>query len=126
MMTPWTYDLLIEGNFNPVKIDLGNDEGWIKKYREELDAAERISLVSKDSKEQGSVITISLDGDKRWVFFSRVCGRISGGTGKQIRLYCIGWQRTVAGENVKSLTWVYPNGVIENNVDPAFTHHFLN
>ncbi len=123
---PWSYNLLIEGQFEPIKVELGDDPKWMEKYKKELDTAEQISLVPKDGiNVVVPVITVALDGEKRWIFFSRVCGRIVGGTGKEIRLYCIGWQETYKNKNFKSLTWIYPNGVIEESDKPSYTHHYL-
>lgn len=123
----WKYNLMVEGDFRTVVIDLGNSPGWEDKYRDQLDNAERISIMAKPGEEM-PFATVELDGDKRWIFFSKVCGRVNvpTRTGAAIRLYCIGWQRTIEGTNVKSLTWIYPNGMMENGPNPMFTHHFLN
>lgn len=121
---PWKYNLIIEGEFDPIIVKLGDSPDWIDKHKEQLEGASRISLVSKEGMEM-PFVTVALDEDKRWIFFSRVHGTISGGSGIEIRLYCIGWQTTVQGTNVKSLTWIYPNGVTENGPAPMFTHHYL-
>jgi hypothetical protein len=73
------------------------------------------------------VVRVSLMGDRRWVVFSRVAGHIVGGahTGGLLRIYCIGWQRTVRGEGVKALVWVYPGGVIECADEPTMLDAFL-
>jgi len=70
---------------------------------------------------------VELDGDKRWVVFSRVAGNVMGGVpgAGQLRIYCIGWQRAVRGEAVKSLTWVYPGGVTENADEPTLIDVFM-
>lgn len=122
------YDIVIEplGDRPEIIIDWGNMPGWADTYRAELDGAGAIALIPKDD-EQMPIIRTSLTGDRRWVMFSRVAGRIAGGqnTGGLLRIYCIGWQRTVRGENVKALTWVYPGGVIESADEPTMLDIFL-
>ena len=122
------YDIVVEplGDRPEIVIDWGETPGWIDTYRDELDGARAIALIPKDG-EQMPVVRISLTGDRRWVVFSRVAGRIAGGqkTEGLLRIYCIGWQRTVRGENVKALTWVYPMGAIESADEPTMLDAFL-
>lgn len=117
------YNIVIEGGGNSLVIDWGNDKNWARRYRAQLDGAERISLIQKTPPTPLPVVTVALGDGRRWIVFSRVFGKIDGG--QQVRLYCIGWQRTVKGVNVKSLTWVYPNGAIENADMPTFADRFL-
>ena len=122
------YDIAIEppSDRQKIVIDWGNMPGWIDAYQDELDGAKAIALIPKDG-EQMPVVRTSLMGDRRWIIFSRIAGRIMGGvnTGGLLRIYCIGWQRTVRGENVKALTWVYPGGVIECADEPTMLDAFL-
>lgn len=107
------YNIAVESPNGQRLIQWGDERGWMD--RDLLNSATRISLIPK----QGGmpIVTVRLGGDKRWVLFSRVYGRIPGG---QVRLYCIGWQATVKGVNVKSLLWVYPTGSVECAELPSY------
>jgi len=123
MPLPIEYNIAIENAGRPdVVVDWGNTPGWVEQHRERLDTADRISLIPKNGQPLPTV-TVALDGERRWVVFSRVCGVVNGD--KHIRLYAIGWQQTVRGVNVKSLTWVYPTGAIEHAERPSFVNRFL-
>lgn len=125
MTPPILYDIAIEplGDREMTIIDWGHTPRWMETYREELDSARALVLTPKDGADLPSV-RVELGGDKRWVVFSRVAGHVMGGAG-QLRIYCIGWQRTVRGESVKSLTWVYPGGVTENAEEPTLIDVFM-
>lgn len=120
---PITYNIAIENGDGQALVDWGNEKNWLVTHKELLDNADRISLIPK---EQGlPVVTVALDNEKRWVVFSRIYGRISGGNGREIRMYCIGWQKTVRGVNEKSLLWVYPGGAVECADQPTMINKFL-
>ena len=122
-MPEYIYDIAIEAPGGQVKIDWGNAPGWMEMHRVLLDTAERVSLLPKDTAVGLPLISTQLQPDQRWVLFSRVYGQVT--SGKQVRLYCIGWQQTVSSRSVKALTWVYPNGVIENDNEPTYWLNFL-
>jgi hypothetical protein len=122
---PWKYNLLIEGGYGTIHVDLGNEKGWMEKYSHELSAADRLLLTPKDGSTPMPIVSVELDGDKRWVLFSKVHGRVGLVNAGEIRMYCIGWQMTVGDTNIKSLTWVYPNGVIECGPRPRYVKHYL-
>lgn len=126
MGPPIKYDIAIErSQGQPIVIPWGNAPNWIKVYRDDLDNAAGIALIPKEGQFM-PVVRVGLGGDRRWVIFSRVAGRITAGVaGAQVRAYCIGWQRTVQGENVKALTWVYPSGAIESADEPTMLGAFL-
>lgn len=113
------YDVVFEAGGKSLRIDWGNSPGWKDKYADFIGKAERISLVPK---QKGRVVTVVLDGNKRWIVFSRVFGQ--AGSSRTVRLHCIGWQVTVGGRNVQSKTWVYPDGTIENSPDPTLWRKF--
>lgn len=125
-MTEIQYNVLIEREGKGIQVDWGNEPGWMERYRDHLDTADRITLVPKPGVPMPVVSTRLGDG-KRWILMSRVRGILNQGTGQEseIRLYFLGWQKTVGGENVKSITWIYPNGMTENAEEPSFAHHFL-
>lgn len=114
-MLDMIFNVAVEGNFPSVLVDWGNDPGWADRIRGQLEAAQRISLIPKDVHAHLPIVSVDLSGDRRWVLFSRVYGQLAMGTGgrRQVRVYCLGWQQTVGETNIKGLTWVYPNGVIE-------------
>jgi hypothetical protein len=116
------YDILIESEAGGIKIDWGNHAGWINEYDKLLEGADRITLAPKDGVDL-PIVSVELGEGKRWIVFSRVFGQVT--SGKRVRLYAIGWQTTVGGANIKSITWVYPNGTIENSDIPTFWKHFL-
>lgn len=111
------YDLAVESPLGQVRIDLERDANWLETYRELLDSATRISLLPKDGTGL-PVVTVGLDNGKRWIYFSRVYGAM--GAAAQIRLYAIGWQETINGENTTNLIWVYPTGTVEYAPEPEF------
>lgn len=115
------YNIAVEGNGYQELVNWGETLGWQKILSDQLESAQRISLIPKTSNGL-PVVTVELGEDKRWVVFSRVVGRLGG---KRIRLYCIGWQMTVGTKNIKSLQWVYPNGVIENADEPSYADLML-
>lgn len=125
-MDNWRYNLLIEGSYGSILVNLGSEKGWIEKYNAELASARRLMLAPKEGYETLMPVSVEFDGNKRWIFFSKVFGRAAGpGAGTRIRVYCIGWQVNVNGTNVKSLMWVYPNGAIENGPEPSFVRHYF-
>lgn len=115
------YNIAIEGRGYQELVDWGEAPDWQKALQDQLESAQRISLIPKTSNGL-PVVTVELGEDKRWVVFSRVVGRLGG---KRIRLYCIGWQMTVGTKNIKSLQWVYPNGVIESADRPNYADLML-
>jgi hypothetical protein len=123
---PISYNVAIEGK-RQILVDWGNTPGWLETYREDLDNAHRISLIPKEG-QPIPVVSVILDGSKRWIVGSRVCGRVNKGTGEgsEIRIYFIGWQQTIGNINVKSIHWVYPGGAVECADEPMLVDHFLN
>lgn len=109
------YNLAIESEQGQAVVELGQEQGWLDKYRHLLDTATRLSLLPRN--DGLPFVSVSLDGTKRWIYFSRVVGRMN--TEERIRLYAIGWQDTINGKNVKSLTWIYPGGMIEMAEEPT-------
>lgn len=120
------YDVVIETEKGAIVVDWGGSPNWADRYRVQLDGAKAIALVPKGP-ESLPVVRIELGLGKRWVIFSRVAGRVSGGldTSGVLRLYCVGWQATIKGVNVKSLIWIYPDGVIENANEPSMLQPYL-
>lgn len=113
---PIEYNLLIESKQGQAVVELGQEQEWLDKYRHLLDTATRLSLLPRN--DGLPLVSVSLDGTKRWIYFSRVVGRMN--TEERIRLYAIGWQDTINGKNVKSLLWIYPNGLVECADEPSF------
>lgn len=121
------YDIAIEAPDRKVKVKWGEESRWAETYRDLLDRAERISLLPKQPLFRLPVVTVKLKPDDRWIVFSRIYGQVAGPkVGKTIRMYAIGWQRTVRGVNVKSLTWIYPNGAVEVGEEPTYAVEVLN
>lgn len=116
------YDVAIEGAFGNVLVNWGHEPGWIDECREQLETAERVSLIPKEGIAL-PVVTVGLGDGRRWVLFSRVFGKT--GTVRRVRLYCVGWQRTVRGVNTKALLWVYPGGAVECADEPSFVDRFF-
>lgn len=117
LLTDFYYDLAVESSLGQVRIDLERDTNWLTLHREILDHAERISLLPREGTGL-PVVTVALEPHMRWVYFSRVYGSLN--TALQIRLYAIGWQMTLNGTNITSLTWVYPTGTVEQASEPAY------
>lgn len=51
-------------------------------------------------------LVFDLSGDKRWIIFSF---QSSSGL-----IIAAGWQKTVKKRNIKSISWIHPNGTIAN------------
>lgn len=61
----------------------------------------------------GFVQRIDRARGQRLILFRRRAIRLSMETGEQEHepsVMCVGWQRTVGGENVSSYTWFFPDG----------------
>jgi len=117
-MPEFLYDLAVESPVGQSRIKIGAEAGWLDTYRDLLSTAHRISLIPIDQTTSLPVVSVVLNSDRRWIFFSRVYGIL--GTANQVRLYAIGWQETIDGHSVKNITWVYPNGVIEMADEPSY------
>ncbi len=104
------YNISVEYKANPEQnfvIDWQQERKWAKKYASMMQRADWISLVPVSS--GLPKVAVCLDHDKRWIVFSRTYPIRN----TRIRLYAIGWQKTVRGQNIKSILWVYPDGTIE-------------
>ena len=59
-------------------------------------------------------VSVKIDSTKRFIYFRRTNKKVSmiGNSfrGEQFvsRMYCIGWQDTIEGKNIKNLIWVNP------------------
>lgn len=115
--------MAVEGQGNQHQIDWGNCPNWADRYRDDLNNAHRISLIPKKIGGHLPIVTVAMGEGRRWIVFSRVFGRM--GQEARIRLYAIGWQATVKGRNVRSINWIYPNGTVENAIDPSLWMQFL-
>ena len=138
---PITYNVLIESEKRQVTVDWGKEKHWMETYRDDLDNAHRISLLPKPG-QVGPMVTVFLDGDKKWVIGSRVHGSMTDGSGIEFRIYFIGWQRTIwkevydetgepvtddsnSKENIKVVHWVYPGGAVECSPEPTLVGYFM-
>ena len=108
------YNLLIQSPTGQAEVALGQEQGWLERYRHLLDTATRLSLSPRTN--GLPFVSVALEG-KRWIYFSRVYGEMN--SPKRIRLYAIGWQDTVNGKNVKCILWVYPDGTVECAEEPS-------
>jgi hypothetical protein len=60
-----------------------------------------------------TVFAMEITEGQRLVYRKR--NSISGNTGEMNwTIYLIGWQKTVNGENVQSLNWIFPDGAVVN------------
>jgi hypothetical protein len=74
---------------------------------------------------------------KRLIYFSRAFGQLSGQqildaatgqplpAGPLLRLYCVGWQASLEGQNVQSKLWIYPNGLVVAAEEPPFVQEIM-
>ena len=122
-MPPILYDVVIEGDFTPERINWGDDPGWADRLRDKLGSAHRIGLVPKAIAPSLPVASVELGEGRRWILFSRVYRRMAPPV--SMRVYCIGWQVTTGGSNVKALLWLYPNGVVEISDEPVHWKEIL-
>lgn len=121
------YNVAIEGPFPSILIEWGATPGWLETYEAELKQATKLTLIPKPGIAGLPLVTVNPTGDRRWILFSRVYGEINKRTGQQmeIRLYCLGWQTTFEGDNLKLVMWIYPNGVIEAADEPTLVGLYL-
>lgn len=121
------YNVAIEGDFQSVLVEWGSTPGWLETYKDQLERATKLTLIPKPGLSGLPLVTVSPTGDKRWILFSRVFGQVNRQTGAevQVRLYCLGWQTTFEGDNLKLLMWVYPNGVVEAADEPTLWQLYL-
>lgn len=118
------YNFVFNDGENETVVRLGEEPGWIDRYRSDLENAKTIALVPKERNGNNRAVMLHLGEGKRWIFFSRVFGQAT--TGIQVRFYAIGWQMNVDGNNIKEIVWVYPDGTIESGVDnPTYYRVFL-
>lgn len=124
-MTNIQYNIVIQRDGEDTVVDWGSQPNWARDLKDTLDNASAITLVQKNISFGLPTIKIQLGDDKRWIIFSRVYGQVNGD--RQIRMYAAGWQIQCAdGQNIKCITWVYPNGSIEVGDEPAHWKLFLN
>lgn len=116
------YFLYYRYNGEMETIILGEEKDWLEKHRFRLHKADLIELGPKKGKSLPSV-QVHLRPGRRWVCFSRVFK--DTGSSRQVRLYCIGWQETVNGKNVKFLNWIYPGGAVEVADEPVMVHDMM-
>jgi len=122
-MDTMDYILYYRSNGKVETVNLGGEKGWLEEHRSRLDQADLIGLEPKKTKRLPA-IRVHLKPGRRWIYFSRVFQEIN--SHRRIRLYCIGWQETVNGKNVKTLNWIYPNGAVEVGEEPLAVHELLN
>ena len=111
---PIEYNIVLSDSKQGVVIDWGNSPDWQEEYKYILDNAVTIGLVPKDDS-QGRSIIVRLDEEKRWILFSRVFGQAT--SGRQVRFYAVGWQKSTGCGNIKEIIWLYPDGTIESGVE---------
>jgi len=117
------YNIVVSDGETGVLINWGEEPDWIETHSKILDNAVTMALVPK-SGIQRQAVSVDLAGDKKWIVFSRVIGQIT--SNKEIRLYAIGWQKTTSdGVAIKSIVWVYPDGMIEANEEPSFVRLYM-
>jgi len=74
-------------------------------------------------KEHKPIVSVSIEGEKRLIYFRRRIGQLHLSTGRHeiIRtIYACGWQQTVEGRNVKSINWVDPHTNKVHNGDEIY------
>lgn len=85
-----------------------NEDGSVNKY---TDIDRGILEFFELYRDEKLIIRIHLGDGKRLIFRRRVSLHISGTiTGV---LYLVGWQKTVGGENIQSISYLFEDGHIE-------------
>ncbi len=124
------YDAVVSyKNRTESRINLENDKGWMGSV--DWSDATMFTLNPIDGANL-PVVSVCLDGDapRRVVFFSRVLGRMMNDGSELVlkelaRLYCVGWQSTIEGKNVKCLNWIYPTGAVICADEPPFVNELI-
>jgi len=77
---------------------------------------DRQRLQAFDIREKGTerlIHRVWLGGDKRLIWRERVYIKVIGNVQHETRIHLVGWQRTIAGKNVQSITFVFSDGHTE-------------
>lgn len=84
----------------------GTENAYSDIDRENLSEFHVVDL----DREGETVYALALDPGDRLIYRKRHQTR---GDGELIgTIFMVGWQRTIAGENVQSIGWIFPNGSI--------------
>jgi len=121
MSLPINYMLRCQSHVGEVCQFSLEEEGWLKRYKKQLDNAVTMEFIPTDR--NLPPIVLPLGNGRRFIYVSRVFG--INGVGAFLRLYAFGWQATVDGKNVKHMIWVYPNGSVEVSEEPIMVEQIL-
>lgn len=128
MALPIEYKAILTHANGETEIEL-TEPGWLG--REEMRTLRAFALKPSVAHLPAAVVNLDplADGTpRRLVYFSRVVGKLNAATSERedrFRLYCIGWQATIEGRNVRSLVWIYPNGSVIASEEPMFVEAML-
>src|SRR5690349_3888929 len=109
---PFAYAGVLLTRAGDVAIEL-DEPGW--KSREEIPNLIAFTLKPKPAIAGLPTVSVDLspteDGRRDLVYFSRVCGKMSGSgpNGQMLplfRLYCLGWKANIRGKTVESRVWI--------------------
>lgn len=86
--------------------DDGSENGYGDIDRERL---KEFHIINKDTGKH--VFAMSLDEGQRLIYRKRV--QMSGISGEKVwEIFLVGWQQTIKGKNVQSISWIFPDGSI--------------
>lgn len=89
-----------------------NEDGTTSDYND-IDRKNLTEFHLREKESGKTVIAIAFDDPRQRLIYRRRVRRSSDGS-NEWAIYLVGWQRTVAGENIQSLNWVFPDGSIIN------------
>ena len=89
-----------------------NEDGSVNKY---TDIDRTILKFFELYRENKLILRIHLGDEKRLIYRRRVTIGLIGESGKiKDVVYLCGWQKTVGGENVQSISYIFEDGHIES------------
>lgn len=84
-------------------------DGTENKYSDiERDRLTEFHLIDRET--QKTVYAMAIDSGQRLIYRKRVA--TSGLNEALWTIFMVGWQQTVAGQNVQSIAWIFPDGSV--------------
>lgn len=119
----------MEANIEDVKIE--NELEWVAVYHDgthlfqyaedgtqtpytDIDRSRLTEFHLRERETDNSVFAVAFDSpEQRLIYRRRVAMDANSGQKKWV-IHLVGWQRTVKGENIQSINWIFPDGSVIN------------
>lgn len=93
-----------------------SDGTWLRQYNDrdeetgryaDIDRARLVSFALYDRPASRKIFHLHLESDQRLIYRMRIDVK------REITVYMVGWQQTIAGQNIQSINYIFPDGTIE-------------